>query len=418
MPADRRTVLKAIALSAMASATGCGGSERPVRVAVVWSGEELLRFREVLAEFTDSEGWPVTVRSMGDDVDALLSSQVARSTVPDVAIIPRPGLVRQHASRLEPPSDWQASQFPLAWRELINVAGTDRGIWFKSAHKSLVWYRSEVLDSPPADWAGWVQLSMALRDSGHTPLALGAADGWVLTDWFENVLLGVDADVYRGLAAGRASWRDEAVEETLTALGDFWIKPGMIAGGPERALLTQFEDAVTEVFHHRRAVMVAGADFTGPVIERFSPGARHGRFPFPPVSGGAPVLVGGDVAVLLRPASDGGKKLRDWLASGAAAPIWARHGGFLSANLNVPRDGFPEPYAELNDQIRNSAIEFDLSDRLGGRLSGGEGRGLGAILQEFLADLTPGRRGSGSDRAAVGRAVDHAVDRLAREAAQ
>jgi alpha-glucoside transport system substrate-binding protein len=420
-PPSRRDALKAFALPVLL--TGCGTRRRgTVRVAVVWSGWELTAFRRVLDGFTRAYDWNVSVLPIGDDINALLGAQVARAAAPDVALLPRPGLVQEYQDRIVPLGPEVTAPFPEPWRRLVTTPdGAVRGIWFKTAHKSMVWYRPDVFArrqlAEPRDWAGWQQVNDALARAGESPLALGAADGWVLSDWFENVLLGLDPDRYHRLAETGLGWRAESVPEALRLIGEMWATPGIFPGGVDRALLTQFEDAVVDVCNRGRAAMVVQGDFAYPVIGRYAgpPPVRMSWFPFPaPPGGRRPVVAGGDIAVLLRQ-SRAGEDLITWLASAEAAEIWAEEGGFISVHRGVNRDVYPPAYTQaLLDEVRDGMdgrVAFDLSDQLTGRLGGGDGRGLWRVLQDFLAEVAAG----GS---AVRPAAERAVDTLARLAGE
>ncbi|HEY7485169.1 MAG TPA: hypothetical protein VH912_11970 [Streptosporangiaceae bacterium] len=407
----RRDAIRLLALPALAAA-GCGAGRGTIRVAVVWSGSEFTQFRRVLRAFPSRDRWDVSVLSAGDDIAALLGNRVAGSAAPNVALVPRPQLVREHLRQLMPLR--AASPDDTAWDRLLTVDGQVYGTWFKVAHKSMVWYRRDGLGVDPShwEWNDWVAYCHDRAGQGRPPLAIGAADGWVLTDWFENVLLSLAPAVYRGLASGARQWRNEhpAVMAALTRLGELWQIPGVFAGGAERALLTQFDQSLLDVFEHRGGAMVAGSDFAWPFITQYTNVRPEeiGWFHFPHVARPA-VLVGGDAAVLVRPDDkDGrGRHLIDWLRTAQAADIWARTGGFLS--INQQTSGYPpallaEP---LLNEVRvgsgdGGEVTFDLSDQLGGRLSGGEGRGSFKIFKDFFADVAV-------RRIDVGRAVQRAL---------
>jgi alpha-glucoside transport system substrate-binding protein len=130
-------------------------------------------------------------------------------------------------------------------------------------------------------------------------------------------------------------------------------------------------------------------------------------FPVPAPPGGVPpVVVAGDMAVLLADAGPGGRELVEWLALPEAAVDWAAYGGFVSLRPDVT--GYPVQYrSTLLDDVRRGGpdgLGFDLSDRLRGGLSGGDGRGLWRLLQRFLAEL-----GRGGD---AGPAVEETVAAL------
>lgn len=412
---SRRAALGVLGAGALVAACG-SGLRGTVRVGVVWSGAELAVFRRQLRRFTEDRRWGVSVVSLGDDVATLLAGRVARGVAPDVAILPQPSLVAADTAALAVLPDLTPKGVAPRWRDLASPGGVPRGVWYKTTHKSLVWYRPDVFAdlglAPPTDWAGWRAVRKRCVAAGLAPLSVGAADGWVLTDWFENVLWGLDQVTYERIATGAGGWDVSSVRLTLELLAEVWSAPGTLPGGAARALTTQFEDSVLDVAVRRSAAMVAGADFVLPVVRRLAPDAPPlDWFPMPaPPNGVRPLIVGGDLAVLLADAGPGGRELVEWLAEPAAAQGWAAAGGFVSLLRGVT--GYPPAYRpELLDEVRDggpNGLGFDLSDRLGGRLSGGDGRGLWRLLQRFLAEL-----GRGGD---PGRAVDDTIAALVRSA--
>jgi alpha-glucoside transport system substrate-binding protein len=411
----RRDAIKVLALPALAA--GCGIGRRGIRVAGVWSGWELTQFRKVLDAFPGRDSWDVSVQSAGDDIAALVGRRVAGTAAPNVALVPFPQLVRDNRDHLVPLRPVTAAD--SAWDRLLTFDGHLYGRWFKVAHKSLVWYRPDFLGpgGPPRTWDAWLALCRELAARGRPPLAIGAADGWVLTDWFENVLLGLDPATYRALAAGAAMWRHPSVRAALRRLGAAWSIPGLFPGGPERALETQFDQSLLDVFEYGRAAMAAGGDFALPYITQYTsaPPERIKWFAFPAIVK-RPVLVGGDAAVLLSPATTGGRQLVDWLATPQAAGSWAGQGGFLTINDPGRRVGYPrglDARPLIDDVVAGSGdggtVTFDLSDQLGGRLAGADGRGSWKIFKDFFAEVTAPRPPGEPAANRIERAVEHAV---------
>jgi alpha-glucoside transport system substrate-binding protein len=442
MPVTRRALLAAGGAATLAGVAGCGstGSQGTVRVYVVWSGDELAAFRAVMAEFSRRQRWRVELLAVGDDIVAVLENQVGRRTRPDVVLLPRSGLAVEHAGDLAPATEAVAAErlreFPRAWRELLSGGPTEPelGVWFKIAHKSLVWYRKDIFDQhglrEPADLVEWLAMNRQLVERGVAPLAVGAADGWVLSDLFENLLLGHDPETYAALAppprpgsAGPVAapaqlWRRPAVAESLASLAELVRPVGSVPqlpGGVDRALLLQFQDSLVDVFARGRAAMVPAADFATPVIEQHV--ADSGvvgvfRFPAPP-GRQLPLVVGGDLAVLPKPAGAGGRAVLAWLADPAAAAIWAARGGFISPLAAVGPGAYGADFQAYYPDSLLAAVRhedgspplFDLSDQLTGGLEGGDGQGSWRILQDFFAQV-----GRGGD---VGAAVEVAVEAFA-----
>ncbi|GGM24904.1 extracellular solute-binding protein [Micromonospora yangpuensis] len=414
----RRTLLRAATAASVPTAvgfTGCRGGARPVRVAVVWSADELARFQSVLADYTTATGLPTQVTSAGDDIDAFLNARYLAGTSPDVAILPRPGLVTEYARRgwlaeVTPDVGYRA---PRGLTDLLSPDGRRYGVWVKAAHKSLFWHYPSVLASePPTTWDALVARSrqlgtLARSGTGPAPLAVGAADGWVLTDWFENVLADVTAPrEYDALARGEADWAGPPVRDALDRLAEIWSIPGAFPGGGRRALLTQFQESVIEVVHRRSAVLVYGADFAGGVAQRFRRGTEEpATFRFPGAWAlAAPLLVGGDVAVAFTGSGPGADLVR-WFTRRSSFQRWRSAGGYLSPDVNVPTQDYPDQKTQLlAEQLRTATSpRFDLSDQLPGPFTGSDGVGIWRIMQDFFADVTTGIRADEAIRRATGQ---------------
>ena len=395
---SRRAFLGAAAtlvVSGCSGTTDVLGLSRSVRVAVSWSGQELRAFHSVLDGLGQLD-YPVEVVPLGDDISTAFGPRSARR--PDIVMLPQPGLVAQHRGDLESmPAELGDRGRARLWDELLVHDGTTYGVPFKTAHKSAVWYRPSVFKQvglqPPKLWSEWIELNRSLSLAGIRPLSLAAGDGWVLTDFLENLLLGSAPSTYRELAAAAHPRPAEQpqVAAALRLLGTMWSAPGTLAGGVDRSLVQQFPDAIVEVFGHRRAAMVLASDFAEPVVRSFAADpADVGLFTFPPTGPGltAPVVVGGDVMVLPRPATDDARDLVRRLAAPAAVDPWIATGGFLADGRTT---GYSPELTRLADQLvaPGTSLQFDLSDRLG-RL--GDINGLWRVLTDFLIRI--GNRGS------------------------
>jgi alpha-glucoside transport system substrate-binding protein len=327
-------------------------------------------------------------------------------------MLPQPGLVPRHLRDLEPiPDDLAHLGQARLWKELLVHDGTTYGVPFKTAHKSAVWYRPSVFKEvgvqPPQLWSEWLALNQTLTQAGVRPLSLAAGDGWVLTDFLENVLLGTAPNVYVDLATATDPHpsRQPQFAAALRLLGTMWSAPNALAGGVKRSLVQQFPDAVVEVFGHRRAAMVLASDFAEPVVRAFAADpADIGLFTFPPLTAGAPapVVVGGDVMVLPKPTNDDARDLVRRLAAPTAADPWIKEGGFL---VDRRVSGYSPELSRLAEQLAapGQLLQFDLSDRLG-RL--GDINGLWRVLTDFLIQI--GGRGT----AVLPQAVDAAMTAL------
>lgn len=374
---------------------------RALEVVAVWSGPEEQRFQRVLRTFTRQTRVPVRYVSAGHSVPDFLSARLAEGRPPDVAFLPEPGLLRRYVrEHLLVPLDGiagteVAENYSPVWRRLETVDGRLYGVWFKAANKSLIWYNVGVFERagvvPPASIDGLVSVARKLTASGTPAFAVGGADGWTLTDWFENLYLRLAGPArYDLLAAHRITWMDPSVTATLRLLATV-LSPQVIAGGPRGALNTSYEQSVQETFATRpEAAMVFEGDFVAGVISGET-SARLGVdadvFPFPAVGhSGLMVVGGGDAAVLMRRSAAGAALIR-YLASPQAAAIWAAQGGFISPSINLDLSIYPDL---ITRSIARSLLEagtnfrFDLSDLQPASFGGTEGQGMRKIFQQFL----------------------------------
>lgn len=223
---------------------------------------------------------------------------------------------------------------------------------------------------------------------------MAGADGWTLTDWFENVYLSqAGPEKYDKLARHELKWTDDSVKEALTTLGELFGRKDFLAGGTSGALATEFPKSVTQTFtggDRPAAAMVFEGDFVAVNIaqtgEKVGEGAKV--FPFPAVGAKAPVVSGGDVAVALKP-SKGAQALLTFLASADAAEIQAREGGFLSPNKAVDPGAYPNPIQRGIAKALVAAgddFRFDMSDQAPAAFGGTPGAGEWKALQDFLAN--------------------------------
>ncbi|MRH92623.1 extracellular solute-binding protein [Nocardia sp. SYP-A9097] len=427
--ATRRAVLRAGALLPLTAACApavFGARSDAVRIAVSWGGSELDAFESVLHALGFEH--PTEVIPLGDDIGTVFG---AGRSAPDIVMLPQAGQVRKLAEhgRLRAFDDamWTAggnAQYADGWRSLLKIpTAGDRfyGVPFKMACKSLIWYDRPWLRKfglpDPETWSvrDWPVHMDALAGSGVSLLALGAADGWVLTDFFENVLWAEYPEAYDRMA-NPALWLDPRgqppaeIESVLRDLAAVWSHRHAFPGDIGKTLTRQFPDAVRDVFQHHSAIMVVAPDFAEPIVRGCVAAAELdgtvgvAAFPGARGSGGAPLIAGGDVMVVTDSAKDSAIQLASLLAQPTAPLPWiTRYGGFVAANQRTPRAYSPliAPTATRFEQW----TAFDLGDRIGS--SGGRFE-LWRVLTEFLTQL---------DTGGVDSAVRHtaaAIDALQR----
>ncbi|MBC2906665.1 ABC transporter substrate-binding protein [Streptomyces cupreus] len=425
---SNRTIRIAMAtVGALALAlTGCGGDDdnggggggtetgagstvqlpkldgQTLEVAAVWTGPEQDNFTKVLDEFEKRTGAKVNFVPTGNNTSTFLGTKIQGGQPPDVAFLPQVGVLHQFAEKgwIKPiGADAQAQldkNFSTGWKELGAYDGKQYGVYVKAANKSLVWYNTAAFEAAgiteePKTWKDFLATAQTLSDAGSPAVSIGGADGWTLTDWFENVYLSqAGPEKYDQLAQHEIKWTDPSVKDALTTLAELWGKDELIAGGRSGALQTEFPKSVTQTFSgDTPAAMVFEGDFVTANINADTDakvGTDAKVFPFPAVGDESPVVSGGDVAVALKD-GEGAQALMTFLSSTDAAEIWAAQGGFISPNKEMDQAtykddvtrGIAEALIAAGDDFR-----FDMSDQAPAAFGGTQGVGEWKDLQDFL----------------------------------
>ncbi|MFJ2087663.1 ABC transporter substrate-binding protein [Streptomyces sp. NPDC087901] len=373
-----------------------------ISVAAVWTGPEQANFVKVLKEFEKRTGATVTFVPAQDPIVNFLGTKIAGGQPPDVAMIPQVGAIKQAAEK-----KWAkpvgaeakaqlAKNYSKVWQDLGAVDGTQYGVYFKAANKSLIWYNAKAFEnagaSEPKTWKDFLATAETVSASGITPVSVAGADGWTLTDWFENIYLSqAGPEKYDQLAQHKIKWTDPSVKDALTTLAQLFGKPALIAGGADGALQTEFPASVTQTFtggDQPKGAMVFEGDFVGVNIAQTKAkiGTDAKVFPFPAVGAESPVVTGGDAAVALKD-SKGAQALLTWLASTDAAKIWAEQGGFISPNKALEATSYPNEVQRTMAKAliaAGDAVRFDMSDQAPQSFGGTPGKGEWKTLQDFL----------------------------------
>lgn len=363
--------------------------QKPVTILANWGGDEEAGFREVLDGFTKKTGIAYTYEGNRDST-VILKSRVAGNNAPDVAFVPRPGEVAAYAKQGSIkalnegksddmiPSSVLTSNYGKAWISLGTVDGKFYGLIAKANSKSTFWYKPDSLKALgvglPATWEDLLAVEDKYIAAGKTPLAIGAQDGWTLTDWFENIYVRMSGpDMYMKLhVTHEVKWTDPSVIAAIQKfIQVFTPADKKLAGGVAGTLSTGFIDAFSLVLrpnpaaemYYEGGFMSSFAKQNFPSLE---PGKDYDFFEFPSIDPqyGKPVVGGGDLAVAFVK-NEGTAQLMRWLASAEANTIWAsaKKGAVVSPNKNVSLSVYPLLTGKEARQLTQAAIfVFDGSD--------------------------------------------------------
>ena len=404
----RTAIALLLALGLGAACAACGGQARSqaVTIMVPWAEGtgEYQAFAAVMEEFEHETGIdvrPEITRAVPQQLDADLSA----GNPPDLVDLPSPGAVEQYeAERRLRPLTVDLSSYDQPWRGLAESArGTVYAVPVKADVKSLIWYDTSAVTSPPASWKALENLS-----GRGTPWCLGLASrstsGWPGADWVADLLLSrYQAGDYERWLAGRLPWTSSEVKSAWQAWGSLMRYGAAVAGGRKGALFTGFDQAAQGMAAGQCQLEHGALSATG-----LTSTAGYDYVVLPAEAGAAaPVMVSGDFMALFTGNPDA-RRFLAFLASGKAQALWVRQAGghAFSADSAVPPSAYPpgpqQKIAALLQPSAGTALCFDAGDMMVPDMSTAfqqaaleyiNDRGT---LDDLLAGLQKTQRGAGS----------------------
>ena len=377
--------------------TGVSGS---ISIVAKWTGDEQKSFEAVLGPFKKANpGLKIKFTGVGDNITQVLSTAVQGGHPPDIGEIPQPGLMTQFANRgklkpIEFARSAISKQYQPVWLQLGTVKSKLYGFFFKGANKSTIWYNVKSFKDagvkPPTTWPEFLTAAKTLKASGTKAYSIGGADGWTLTDLFENIYLRTAGGAkYDQLTDHKIKWTDASVKTALKTMADVLEDGNNMAGGTDGALQTSFPDSVSNVFSDSpKAAMVIEGDFVPGVVASknpLKPVSGYNQFAFPSINGSKPAVMGGGDCLIVFKDTPAVRALIKYLLTPQAAEIWAKRGGFSSPNKLVKASAYPDALsrATATALAKASLFRFDMSDLAPSEFGGGGGTEW-SLLQDFL----------------------------------
>jgi alpha-glucoside transport system substrate-binding protein len=380
--------------------SGSGDVSGNVKIVGVWTGPEQAHFQAVLNGFKAKyPNVKVNYRSTGDNTPTVLSTAVTGGNPPDLAAVSQPGLVTdfQKKGALKPMDFARQTvldNYPADIEKLGEVNGHLYGLIIKAANKSTVWYNVKAFKDagidPPKSWDDLTKAANTLKQSGVPAYSIGGADGWTLTDLFENVYLRqAGAQKYDQLTKHQLKWTDPSVKKALTTMGQVLGDSSNLAGGTSGALQTDFPTSVSNVFATKpKASMVLEGDFVPGVLKTnpLKPVTGYNVFTFPSVDGSGNTVVGGGDELMMFRDTPAIRALVNYLATGEAQTIWAKLGGYSAPAKTVDASAYPDDITRTTASAIGQAdtFRFDLSDLQPASFGGTVGQGEFKIFQDLL----------------------------------
>jgi ABC-type glycerol-3-phosphate transport system substrate-binding protein len=407
-------LLAGLVLALAVVAAGCGGDDGgdggtvegsedvsgSISLMGIWVGAEQEAIEGVLDGFR--EAYPnvdVEYLPAGDELVTRLSTAIEGGNPPDLATVAQPGTIADFAESgdIQPIEFARETATDNLGEDVVATGSVDDqlyGVYVKAINKSTVWYNVAAFEEagvePPETWDDFLAAAETVGASGLPAYSLGGADGWTLTDLFENVYIRTAGpDMYDQLAKHEIPWTDQSVKDALTQMAEIYGDTDNLAGGREGSLQTDNAGSISKVLTDEpEAAMVIEGDFVPTAVEvTIEPETGYNVFTFPSIDDSPTAVIGAGDFVSMFKDSPAAQALVEYLASTEAGDQWAER-GIATPNQNV------DPALYPNELVRTTAgavgaaenFRFDLSDLQPSEFGGTVGQGLFKLFQDFLAD--------------------------------
>jgi alpha-glucoside transport system substrate-binding protein len=338
----------------------------------------------ITVKFTKAGSWDTEIRT-----------RVAGGNPPDVGLFPQPGLMCDLAkqNKLVAFDDATVTTAKETLVPGFAEAGTCAdgkvyGLPNEVSVKSVLW-----VDAPSFDKAGYTEpktmdellaLTDKIRGEGKTPWCIaaesGAATGWPITDWIEDLVLRVAGpENYDKWVKGELKFNSPEIKPAFEYFQKIAFTEGNVRGGTSSIIATNFQTGGNALFDpkpgcylFKQATFVANkGGFPDSVIAKLDTETRPYAFP-PKEAGNNPVLTGGDLAAAFN--NDANTlKLRNFIASKENGVEQAKKGAFSphkSADVSLlPNKTLQRIATEV--LYKATAARFDGSDLMPAKVGAG-----------------------------------------------
>lgn len=270
-----------------------GIGQAQVTIASSLTGPEAERFEASVAAFEQCTGIDIVhagsssleadlLAASGADPAAEAGATPARLSshegMPDLAIIPQPGLAAEMVDTgvVQPLPEAVNANVELGWDRQWGQVGIHASVPYAAplmaSVKSLVWYSpmafTEEGYAVPTSWSELESLTKRVvadhPDGSVTPWCLGVADGqasgWPMTDWLEASLLATQGmGAYESWADHKVPVNDPSALDALAEVDRLVLAPGHTPGGREAAAERTATQASADLVEGRCLMLLASS---------------------------------------------------------------------------------------------------------------------------------------------------------------
>ncbi len=374
-----------------------------VTMAGPFTDNDAVKFEQSIKSFEEMTGIDIQYEG-SKEFEASIGISIEGGNAPDIADFPQPGLLKNFVAKgyvvdLNKSLDMNKvkSNYIQSWLDMATMDSPSgpimAGIWGRVNGKSLVWYNKKEFDAAgykvPTTWKEMTALQNQIMADGDTPWCVGiesgAATGWAMTDWIEEMMLRTTSlENYDKWVDGTLKFDSPEVRKAIQTVADIWFKDGMVYGGRKSIATTSFGDAPKVMFEMPPKAWLhkQGNFITSFFPENAKAGVDYDFFYFPPYDDahGRPVLVAGDIYAMFNDRPEV-RMVMQYLATGASIETWVKAGGAISPHKDSQLSWYTnEVDKKVAEIIQNAtAVRFDGSDLMPGAV------GAGSFWKEMTA---------------------------------
>jgi len=366
-----------------------------VTMAGPFTDADAVIFENSIKEFEEATGIDIQYEG-SKEFEASITIRLDGGDAPDIVDFPQPGLLATAVKKgqavdlntvINP--DWLAQNYNQAWLEMGTMEGPNgpitAGIWARANGNSFVFYPKAEFEAAgyevPETWDELMALTEQIAADGDTPWCIGiesgAATGWTMTDWLEDVILRTTSlENYDRWVAGELGFDSPEVRTALKYVTDIWFNDAYVYGGRAAIPTTFFGDAPAPMFNappqcwlHRQ-----GNFITSFFPEGKTAGVDYDFFYLPPIDPayGKPVLGAGDIYAMFNDRPEV-RAVIQYFSTGESVKGWIEAGGAISPHNDSNLDWYADPVTRGVAEIllNATAFRFDASDLMPGAVGAG-----------------------------------------------
>jgi alpha-glucoside transport system substrate-binding protein len=368
-----------------------------VTMAGPFTDADAVKFDNSIKAFEEATGIDIQYEG-SKEFEAAITIRVDGGSPPDIVDFPQPGLLANMVKKgqvidlntvINP--DWLKQNYSQAWLEMGTMEGPNgpitAGVWGRANGKSTVWYPKAEFDAAgyqvPTTWDELMALTEQIASDGDTPWCIGiesgAATGWPMTDWIEDVMLRTTSlENYDKWVRGELKFDSPEVRNAIKYVTDIWFNDAYVYGGRAAIPTTFFGDAPKPMFDkppkcwlHRQGNFIT--TFFPEEIQAQA-GTAFDFFYLPPIDEayGKPVLGAGDIYAMFNDRPEV-RAVIQYFSTGESVKGWVEAGGAISPHKDSKLEWYADPVtAKVADMLINAtAFRFDGSDLMPGAVGAG-----------------------------------------------